>query len=295
MLKQQVNKFKANIFKTNTFKMMVLAYLFIGIAPISLAAKCQQTLTLGLGNIWPPYYFLKADANKYAPIKDQVTGIDIDIVKHIFQQANICLAFVTMPSSTRAFIELKKGKIDFLYGASYSKDRANFSFFSFPYRQETVRIFWSEKWLTQALINDEQQTKDPIKQYEKLLSSNLEGLLESGLTGTINNGSFIGKYSQLLKEMPYAENMYNIPTIDRRMKMLQQHRVNFTIEDQLAGQYYLKQHSSSSITMHPFIVYQNNIALMFSKKSVSYLLVEQINKAILQSKNSFPKIIAKYR
>jgi len=277
------------------FKVMLLTYLLIGVIPITLAAKCQQTLTLGLGNIWPPYYFLKTNINKHVPLKDQITGIDIDIVKHIFQQAKFCLTFVAMPSSTRAFIELKKGNIDFLYGASYSKERAKSTLFSTSYRQETVRIFWAKKGLKQPLAKHKHPTEESIRKYRKLSSSNLEGLLESGLTGTINNGSFIGKYSKLLQKMPYAENMYNIPTIDRRMKMLQQHRVNFTIEDQLAGQYYLQQHSSSSITMHPFIVYQNNIALMFSKKSVSSSVVEQINEAILQSKNSFPKIIARYR
>ncbi len=104
---------------------------------------CQSTLKLGLGSIWPPYHFNQ---------NGQPSGIDIEIVQHIFKQANICLLYSKMPSSARALVELKKGSIDFLHGASFSEKRKEYAIFTLPYPQETVRIFWRKK-ISSALRN----------------------------------------------------------------------------------------------------------------------------------------------
>ena len=85
---------------------------------------CQSTLKLGLGSIWPPYHFNQ---------NGQPSGIDIEIVQHIFKQANICLLYSKMPSSARALVELKKGSIDFLHGASFSEKRKEYAIFTLPY------------------------------------------------------------------------------------------------------------------------------------------------------------------
>ncbi|MFT5758088.1 MAG: polar amino acid transport system substrate-binding protein [Alteromonadaceae bacterium] len=202
------------------------------------AQVCNSTLTLGLSNIWPPYYF---------EIDAQPTGADIDIVKMIFSQANICLKYRKMPSSARALIELEKGSVDFLYAASFSEERQRIATFSIAYRNETVRIFWRPNGR------------------EYLAGGTLKSMFLSGLVVAINRGSFVGSNAGQLLKLQNESSVISVPTIEQRMRMLMHQRVDFIIEDELAGLYYIRKEKLSGIELHPYIIYQNDISLMFSR------------------------------
>jgi polar amino acid transport system substrate-binding protein len=230
------------------------------------AQLCNTTLTLGLGNIWPPYYF-EVDA--------QPVGADIDIVKMISAQANICLKFRKMPSSARAIIELEKGNVDFLYAASFSEKRDKIATFSKPYRNETVRIFW----------------RSAERKY--LAGVKLESLFLSGLIVAINRGSFVGRNAEQILKMQKDSAVISVPTIEQRMMMLIHQRVDFIIEDEVAGLYYIQKEKLKGIDLHPYVIYQNDISLMFSR-NISQQTISSINAVIQRSSNKIDSIIASY-
>jgi polar amino acid transport system substrate-binding protein len=230
------------------------------------AQSCNTTLTLGLGNIWPPYYF---------EVDTQPAGADIDIVKMIFAQANICLNFRKMPSSTRAIIELEKGNIDFLYAASFSEERNKIANFSKPYRNETVRVFWRST------------------EHKFLAGEKLKSLFLSGLIVAINRGCFIGENAEEVLKMQNDSAVISVPTIEQRMMMLVHQRVDFIIEDEVAGLYYIHKEKLNGIELHPYVIYQNNISLMFSR-NISQQTIASINSVIQRSSNKIDSIIASY-
>ncbi len=76
------------------------------------------------------------------------------------------------------------------------------------------------------------------------------------------------------------------------MEMLNRERVDLIIEDELAGLYYLKKNALNNIEMHPFVVHQNNISLMFNKNNISNELLNKINTVIKANNDAF-KLSAK--
>jgi len=248
-------------------KIVLLSFSFISIFAYGQENNCKETFTLGLGSVWPPYYYEEDGVTK---------GVDIKIIKSIFSQTDICLRFLKMPSSSRSLAELRKGAIDFIYGASFTDDRAKYAIYSQPYRQETIRIFWKK-----AKFSDYQ-------------NASLADLFTAQLRVATNRGAHIGGYGEALTKKENQPYISNVPTIERRMKMLTFDRVDFTLEDEVAGRYYLKTHPESSIEMHPFVVYQNEVSLLFSKKTISIVQVEEINKIINRSKKRYQEMLMGY-
>jgi len=249
-------------------KIIFLQLSFLSLFVYGQAESCEKTFTLGLGNIWPPYYFEE---------QGQAKGIDIEIAESIFSQSNYCLRYIKMPSSSRALAELEKGNIDFLYGASFSQERAEYAIFSTAYRYETIRTFWNKDKLPENRI------------------SSLTGLFTEKLRAATNRGSYIGGQGKALTQKENQAYISHVPTIERRMKMLAFKRVDFTIEDEIAGLFYLQKNKIKNMKMLPFIVYQNEISLVFSKKTISAQQVEKINHIIINNKEKFKTIIKRYQ
>ena len=84
--------------------------------------------------------------------------------------------------------------------------------------------------------------------------------------------------------METNSSIHLVTTIKQRMKMLENGRVDFAIEEEVAGLNYLRQHSLKNIELHPFVVFQNEVSLMFSRKTVPKQIVYKINSIIKQNK-----------
>ncbi|PCI61426.1 MAG: amino acid ABC transporter substrate-binding protein [Gammaproteobacteria bacterium] len=236
------------------------------------ADDCQKftadnIIRVGSGNYLEPFHYLEAGVP---------SGLDIDIVAVVLNKANYCFNYTVTPSSARSMIELKQGRIDMLWSASFTEDRAEIAYYSIPYRQENIVLFWFPE-------------KHPII----LQQANLQELLNAGLRGVINLGGYYGEeVKQVLKE-PRA-NLLQVSTLERRMKMLLNNRVDFVIEDELAGHFYLLKNKLSSIKVHPHVLHQNMVSFIFSKKSTSKQKVDRINKAIAASEDEITKIISRF-
>lgn len=251
----------------NFLKLLLLFFLLLSSSVYGQERNCRDTFTLGLSSVWPPYYYEE---------NGQIKGVDIKIIENVFSQTDICLRFLKMPSSARSLAELKKGTIDFIYGASFTHEREKYAIYSEPYRQETIRLFWK---------------KEKLSEY---LNASLVDLFTAKLRVATNRGAYIGGYGVALTKKENQPYITNVPTIERRMKMLAFNRVDFTVEDELAGRYYLKTHPESSVEMHPFVVYQNEVSLLFSRKTISTRQVEEINMIINRSKRRYKEMLRHY-
>ena len=243
--------------------MLVLA-IFGGVAQ---AASCQTTLRLGLGQIWPPYY---------VEPQGKVDGIDIRIARHVFEQAEVCLHVVKQPSSNRSLTELARGNIDLLLAASYTAEREVYAHYSSPYRQESIRIFWFPKGR------------------KALAKLDLQGLLDAGLKGAFNRGSYLGIDAELLKRAVDKKQLLPVSNLPQRVTMLRRHRVDFVIEDQNVGLQVFKQDNQLAVEMHPYVVHSNEVSMLFSRKSVNQALVERLSTIIEADKAQIAHIISSY-
>ena len=94
-----------------------------------LLAFPSSACTLKVGwESWHPYIYAE---------NNQLKGIEYQYLMAISDAINCRLEFVELPW-IRALQELELGRIDLLYGASYSPQRHRFAHFSIPYRYEEM-------------------------------------------------------------------------------------------------------------------------------------------------------------
>ncbi len=225
----------------------------------------QQVYKVGIGTSWPPYVMYRSEPY----------GIDIEITKLVFKEAGLCIDFVQLPSSARGITELQKGFIDILPSASYTKERAQIAFFSKPYRKEIMRLFTTKK----------HQANDT-----------LHTLFSEGYTFAINPGAYYGEeLKELRKITKFAEQIVEVPTLNRRFELITINRVDFTVEDDSAGRYKILTSGFQEIVPHSYIVHDNSIHFMLAKHAFSEAQLLKVNQAIEKISVTIAKVTEKYR
>lgn len=71
--------------------------------------------------------------------KKKLVGIDIEFSKKIFEPENKKIKFKKLPWN-KSLKELEKGKLDFVFAATHTKEREKYAYFSSPYRQEKLSL-----------------------------------------------------------------------------------------------------------------------------------------------------------
>ncbi|MEJ6476254.1 substrate-binding periplasmic protein [Pseudoalteromonas piscicida] len=225
----------------------------------------ETSLKVGIGSSWPP--FVMYGTRPY--------GLDVEITEAVFKHAGYCIEFVQLPSSARGITELEKGLIDILPSASFSVERAKIAYFSIPYRRERMRLFTN-------------------KEIEP--NSNLVELFSAGYTFTSNPGAYYGEEVKQIKKIDwYDKRLFEISSLDRRIEMVAKNRVDFLIEDEDAGYYYINKLGYGSIQVHPYIVNDNAIHFMLGRHAFERTDIERINEAITSLLGVITRISEKYR
>ncbi|QUI60962.1 transporter substrate-binding domain-containing protein [Pseudoalteromonas sp. A22] len=241
--------------------------LFVLVFPKSYASDCanKSSLKIGIGSSWPP--FVMYGTRPY--------GIDVDITRAVFERAGFCIEFIQLPSSARGITELEKGLIDVLPSASFSVDRAKIAYFSSPYRREKMRLFANK---------------------EIDLDSNLIELFSAGYTFTANPGAYYGEEVKQIKKIDwYDRRLFEIASLDRRIEMVAKNRIDFLIEDEDAGYYYINKLGYQSIQLHPYVVNDNAIHFMLGRHAFKRSDIERVNEAITNLNGTIANISEKYR
>lgn len=226
-------------------KLWLLVYFFV---PGLLA--CDLLLKVGGDLEWPPYSYLQ---------QMEVRGIDVQSARAVFEKAGYCVTFVDMPSVDRGIEELQEGDVDVLMAASYNNVRAEKAWFSAPYRQETVRLFSHTK--------------------SQITGPSITALFENGATFAVNTGSFAGDAFGLLQAQ-YAQQIVYLSSTAQRLLMLNSGRIDFVVEDHLAGLNIAEENQLLNIKATDHIVYQNPIHFMLSRKRFTQQQVTELNQLI---------------
>ncbi|CCQ12802.1 extracellular solute-binding proteins, family 3 protein [Pseudoalteromonas luteoviolacea B = ATCC 29581] len=220
---------------------------------------------MGIGTSWPPFVMYEVDSP---------TGLDIEITSKVLEKAGLCYEYVVLPSSARGLNELDKGLVDILPSASFNTERAKMAHFSLPYRRERMRLF--------SLEPDES-------------AKNLSELFASDNTFTANPGAYYGEeLAEIMRIEWYQKRLFEVPTLERRMQMVLMKRVNYLIEDEVAGSYYAQKNDLRNVKMHTYVVNDNAIYFMLGRKSFEREQVDKINQAILNLASEIKVIEAKY-
>lgn len=216
---------------------------------------CARTLSVGAHDaFWPPYVM---------GISGQLQGKEVDALTIIFKDSPFCFEIKMLPNSKRAFTELRHGRIDIGWAASYTSERAKYAHYTKAYRTEVMRLYENK--------NNQHKVKS------------LADIFNQGLTIGANFGSYYGAEFEQYKTTHKGQIEYTSAT-SKRFEMLNKQRIDFAIEDELVGTYFSKR-AKNIVAMPNFnAINKDDIHLMLSKKTVSVDEVKVINQLILQNK-----------
>ena len=222
--------------------------------------SCTDILTVNAPVEWPPYSIKSAGDYR---------GLDIEIIKIILTEANLCWSFVEYPSSPRVLAELARERLDLVFAASYTPERAKFANYSKPYRSEFMSLFTH---------------KNNHKRFSYYTTS----------TVVTNRGAYYGENFEVFRKR-CPECLVEVNSTEQRIYFLKNQRVDFAVLDELTGKEAIK-HSiyEDEIIATQTVIHKNDVHLIV-RKSLNPDYLERLNMAIDKSRAKIMQRVEYYR
>lgn len=220
---------------------------------------------------WAPYQYL--DNQK------RLTGLDIELIEAIVKKMNYTIKFKERPWA-RQLDEIKNGYIDLISGASKTTERENFAYFSAPYRKESAVLY--------ILKNNSARFKN-IKKLEDIMNSSFK-------LGVVREYYYGEDYKKLIKNSQFKRQVQEVHEDIMNYKKLLGRRIDGFLADPVATAAGLRKVNMLDKVTGLFIVYSDDIYVMFSKKKSSQKVVNDFNTSLELIKNdgTYDKIMNKY-
>ena len=285
------------IFK-RVFIVIALFYLFLGCSIASeninikgsngdinskgFNAKCNdglgKKLLKGGWYLWEPYQFNKSTPNGY-----KLVGMDIELLKNIAQRSGVSIEYEAVGWKKHQE-DLKEGSRDIASGATYTDARAEYVYFSVPYRYEENSLFMMNS-------NDKELSFDSISEF--LVQVRLQNFI-LGITK-----GFIYADPQINLFIKDETNNDIIIAYDNDVDALQamiRGEIDGFMSDRVVGAAAILNEKVNSLVKEVQLNIKTPIHLMFSKKSVPIELVDKINTEIKEFSVSeeYKKIVKTY-
>lgn len=248
-------------------QILIRALLLILLTPLAAHAACQTTFSVAWLE-WKPYQMLE---------EQQVTGIDIELLKAIMNKAGCAYHLKNIPwERTKRYIQ--SGNLDLAIGASKTANRRPWANFSEPYRSETTAIF---------VRKDEYPIWNVAQNFTQL--AHLKPRV------AVIHGAFYGEAWNKTKDVLFV---HQLSKYEQLFKMLHSQRTNIVLNDLYNGKELIKEFGlQEQITTLDWNASIDEIHLMFSKKTVPQGDIDLINHAIrqLRASGEIDAIIRRYR
>ncbi|TWX66418.1 substrate-binding periplasmic protein [Colwellia sp. C1TZA3] len=221
--------------------------------------------------LWFPY--------QYRNSQQELVGLDFEIFNTILTKAGYTTEYTELPWK-RHLHYIKTGEMDVAMGASFSEERLRYAMFSRPYRQETVNLFVRNG------------------QANSIKLGALSDLTNSNYTIGIESGYYYGdEYQALMKTAEFQEHIIEVVDIEENVTLLLAGHIDgFLVDPATIKAFANKYKMAGEFEAHPVNIYQTDIHIMLSKKSVKPRAITAINQAISELKKSgqLDKIINKW-
>ena len=230
-----------------------ILFLFV----IMLLSAPVKTKELSVGwELWYPYQYHNRDR--------QLVGLDIDSFNAIMVEAKLNFTTAEIPWKTHLNF-LKIGKMDLAMGASWSKEREGFAYFSYPYRKETVKLF----------------VKKGNAQNIKLQT--LTDLVGSQYMLGVESGYYYGKdYEKLINTAGFYANISEVIDLEQNVTLLMKGYLDgFLVDPNTMKSFIKKYQMENEFEEHPLDIYSTDIFIMLSKQSSDVETLHKINNAIV--------------
>lgn len=217
------------------------------------AENCSMTMGW---EQWKPF--------QYRGDESTLTGFDIELVRTILNDLGCQLNFKEI-NWARGIVETRSGKMDMLPHADYADDRAEWAYFSEPYREVSQVLY------VKPGGSDMYPFKKPAD------------IMRSDFRMGVGRGVFIGdRFAELMTDAEFSKHIVYIPTDEmQQYKMLHAGRIDGYVRaatamkslQELLGE-------ELRLEIHPLPILTSRQHFLFSKQSVNQDFVDRFNASL---------------
>ncbi|WP_426207994.1 substrate-binding periplasmic protein [Massilia sp. TWP1-3-3] len=235
---------------------LVLAALALAWPAVAQAQSCSRSISMATGR-WEPYAYYDAAMH--------FTGIDADMVRAIFKEADCQLIELDYKPATRNMTLFEQGDIDLMSGASRTPERLKLAHFSQPYRDETIGLF--------ALAQQAEHFR-AIRSFPDFLAAPVSLVApRAGWYGPV--------FEREAAALRGAGRLSRFGDFAQGIHMLAAGRVSLMLGDAAAVEHAAVR-AGVQVQPLPFWVVQAPVHLMFNRATVPQADVERIDAAIVR-------------
>lgn len=212
-------------------------------------------------------------------------GLDVDIVKATMDNTSFTYEFIDLPWQ-RSLRFLENGTIDILLSAAPLEDRKAYAYFSSnPFRLGHNALY---------IDNQKKASFANVHSLADLQGTNLR-------LGVLRGASYSDGYENLLQQEWFRQHLVVIDDRDRLPDMLMLNRIDAYLESAYDGQrrILLDPKASERISRYQLVTTHEEATtyMMFSKKSVSPAVVNQIDAALahIVENGTYARLLADYQ
>lgn len=244
--------------------------MFLALAISTAEAACSRTIRVGWAD-FPPYVQSGADGS---PV-----GLEVEMARAIFKRAECELEFIPNVPTKRQALYLQMGEIDMQLAASDVKERHAYAWYSLPYRRELMMLF----------ARKGEAKNYPIKHLTDLADRDWNILAPY-------QGWYGATFNELLPDLRTRHLVYPYVSSSQAMEMLYHGRADLVAGDYYSMRYTAKVENLPEPEALSVPVNDNQVHLIFSKRSVTQADVATINAAIrkLDEEGGLRKIAERY-
>ena len=214
--------------------------------------------------LWEPYQFNKITAGGYS-----LTGMDIELVKTLADKIGIKTEYEQIEWGQHQE-DLRTGKRDIAAGATYTKEREEYVYFSIPYRFEENSLF---------VLHDSDKNLDFESISEFLAQIRLQNFILGVTRGFIYADPQINLFITDNTNKDIVREYDN--DVDA-LNALINGEIDGFLADRVVGAAAILNHNATAMVREIQLYVKTPIHLIFSKKTVPIDLVDKFNQEIKQ-------------
>ena len=242
-----------------------------------LAAGTQERQLKSGWYPWDPYQYtvVKHDV-------ERLTGLDVQLIRAVFAQMGYEVAYEEV-SWKQHQLDVREGVRDIAAGAFKNSERAEYAYFSAPYRKETDVLYMrrgeAEGWsFTDPSLLARRLKEQPVR------------------LGVINGFYYGPDIMRFINDPAHKDRVVVVANDTANFENLLSHRIDAFIVDRLVGATLAWRYGWQRNVEEVSPVYAENIHVLFSKKTTPPTLVEEFNRSLeeLKRNGQYARIVREY-
>lgn len=212
--------------------------------------------------LWEPYQFEKVTSGGLV-----IAGLDIEVLKKISSKIGVIVGSKRVDwGQHQAF--LKDGKIDVAVAATYTDERAEYAYFSEPYRFEENSLF----------ISEASSKKLEFRSNTELFAQIRLQNFKLGVTAGFSYAS--PELNLFINDKANEDIVFAYENDTESLKAVIRGDIDGFVTDRMVGAAAVLKHKASSFVDELPLEGKTPVHLMFSKKTVSADVVDKFNQEI---------------